>query len=135
MNNKTYKTIAIIALVVSIVGLVSFVGGIKPVNIGTFVFPLLVSGFFSFGSTKRSKPIPICQTDKGALLSMSQNTPDIPVSGVFCVTVSRTRDGIPCAALQLSSEQKGVIMKSRLLHILLSYGHCPKPGDRFISGE
>lgn len=46
MNNKTYKTIAIIALVVSIVGLVSFVGGIKPVNIGTFVFPLLVSGFF-----------------------------------------------------------------------------------------
>ena len=46
MNKKTYKTIAIIALVVSIIGLVSFVGGIKPVNIGAFVFPLLVSGFF-----------------------------------------------------------------------------------------
>ena len=45
MNKKTYKTIAIIALVVSIIGLVSFVGGIKPVNIGAFVFPLLVSGF------------------------------------------------------------------------------------------
>ena len=46
MNKKTYKTIAIIALVVSIIGLVSFVGGIKPVNIGAFVFPLLVSGIF-----------------------------------------------------------------------------------------
>ena len=46
MNKKTYKTIAIIALVVSIIGLVSFVGGIKPVHIGAFVFPLLVSGIF-----------------------------------------------------------------------------------------
>lgn len=46
MNKKTYKTIAIIALVVSIIGLVSFVGGIKSVNIGAFVFPLLVSGIF-----------------------------------------------------------------------------------------
>ena len=46
MNKKTYKTIAIIALVVSIIGLVSFVGGIKPVTIGAFVFPLLVSGIF-----------------------------------------------------------------------------------------
>lgn len=46
MNKKTYKTIAIIALVVSIIGLVSFVEGIKPVNIGAFVFPLLVSGIF-----------------------------------------------------------------------------------------
>ena len=46
MNKKTYKTIAIIALVVSIIGLVSFVVGIKTVNIGAFVFPLLVSGTF-----------------------------------------------------------------------------------------
>ena len=46
MNKKTYKTIAIIALVVSIIGLVSLVGGIKSVNIGAFVFPLLVSGIF-----------------------------------------------------------------------------------------
>ena len=46
MNKKTYKTIAIFALVVSIIGLVSFVGGIKPVNISAFVFPLLVSGIF-----------------------------------------------------------------------------------------
>lgn len=46
VNKKTYKTFAIIALVVSIIGLVSFIGGIKPVNIGAFVFPLLVSGIF-----------------------------------------------------------------------------------------
>ena len=46
MNKKTYKTIAIIALVVSIIGLVSFVGGIKPVNIGAIDFPLLDSGIF-----------------------------------------------------------------------------------------
>lgn len=46
MNKKTYKTIAIIELVVSIIGLVSFVGSIKPVNIGAFVFPFLVSGIF-----------------------------------------------------------------------------------------
>lgn len=46
MKNKIYKIIAIIALVISIIGLVSFIGGIKPVNIGAFVFPLLVSGIF-----------------------------------------------------------------------------------------
>lgn len=46
MNKKTYKTIAIIALVVSIIGLVSFIGGIKPVNIGACVFPLLISVIF-----------------------------------------------------------------------------------------
>ena len=46
MNNKTYKIIAVIALAVSIIGLVSFVGGIKSVNIGAFVFPLLVSAIF-----------------------------------------------------------------------------------------
>ena len=46
MKKKTCKTIAIIALVVSIIGFVSFAGGIKPVNIGAAVFPLLVSGIF-----------------------------------------------------------------------------------------
>ena len=46
MNNKTYKIIAVIALAVSIIGLVSFVGSIKSVNIGAFVFPLLVSAIF-----------------------------------------------------------------------------------------
>lgn len=46
MNKKTYKVIAIIALAISIIGFVSFIGGIKPVNIGAFVFPLLISGIF-----------------------------------------------------------------------------------------
>ena len=41
MTKKTYKAIAIIALVVSIIGLVSFVGGIKPVNIGAVVFSVI----------------------------------------------------------------------------------------------
>lgn len=46
MNKKNYKTIAIIASVVSVIGLASFIGGSKPVNIGAFVFPLLISGVF-----------------------------------------------------------------------------------------
>lgn len=46
MNKKTYKIISIIALTISIFGLASFIGGVKPVNIGAFVFPLLVSGVF-----------------------------------------------------------------------------------------
>ena len=57
MNKKTYKTIAIIALVVSIIGLVSFVGGIKPVNIGAFVFPLLVSGSGNRKLTPKEKEL------------------------------------------------------------------------------
>ncbi len=46
MNKKTYRVIAIISLIVAIIGLVSFIGGIRPVNIGAFVFPLLLSVFF-----------------------------------------------------------------------------------------
>lgn len=54
MSKKTCKIIAIIALIVSAIGLVSFVGGIRPVNIGTFVFPLLISGIF-FGMYKKQQ--------------------------------------------------------------------------------
>lgn len=54
MKKSTYRVIAIISLVVAIIGLVSFVGGIKPVNIGAFVFPLLVSGIF-FWLYKKNK--------------------------------------------------------------------------------
>ena len=43
-KKQAYKIIAIIAMVISIIGLVSFIGGVKPVNIGVFVFPLLISG-------------------------------------------------------------------------------------------
>lgn len=54
MSRKTYKIIAIIALVISVIGLVSFFGGIRPVNIGAFVFPLLISGIF-FWLYKKNK--------------------------------------------------------------------------------
>ena len=46
VNKGTYRTIAISALVIAMLGLVSFVGGIRPVNIGVLVFPLMVSGVF-----------------------------------------------------------------------------------------
>ncbi len=46
MNRIIYKIIAIISMVISIIGLLSFLGDIKPVNIGVFVFPLLISGLF-----------------------------------------------------------------------------------------
>ena len=45
MNKKTYKTITIIATVVAVIGLISFVGGIKPVNIGAFVFPVAIASW------------------------------------------------------------------------------------------
>lgn len=46
MSKNTCKILAIIALIVSVVGLVSFLGGIKAVNIGAFIFPLIISGIF-----------------------------------------------------------------------------------------
>lgn len=52
MNKNTYKIIAIIAMIISVIGLVSFFGGIRPVNIGAFIFPLLVSIVF-FGLCKK----------------------------------------------------------------------------------
>ena len=41
MTKKTCKGCAIACLLISLLGLVSFLGGVKPVNIGAFVFPLL----------------------------------------------------------------------------------------------
>ena len=46
MLRNTYKIIAIISAIIALIGLVSFVGGIKTVNIGAFVFPVLISGIF-----------------------------------------------------------------------------------------
>lgn len=43
MSRKTYKIIMVIALIVSTIGLISFIGGIKPVNIGAFIFPALIA--------------------------------------------------------------------------------------------
>lgn len=54
MNRNVYKTIAIVALIVAVIGLVSCLGGLRSVNLGAFVFPLLVSGVF-FYLYKRNK--------------------------------------------------------------------------------
>ena len=43
MSKKNHKILAIICFVISLIGLASFVGGIKPVNIGAFVFPLILA--------------------------------------------------------------------------------------------
>lgn len=46
MDKKIYKIIAIIVFIISVIGLISFVGDMKPVNIGAFIFPLAVSIMF-----------------------------------------------------------------------------------------
>ena len=43
MNKKTYKIIVIVSTVIAVIGLISFVGGIRPVNIGVFIFPELIA--------------------------------------------------------------------------------------------
>ena len=43
MNKKTYKIISIVATVIAVIGLLSFVGDIRPVNIGAFVFPAVIA--------------------------------------------------------------------------------------------
>lgn len=43
MNKKTYKIISIVATVIAVIGLLSFVGGIRPVNIGAFLFPAIIA--------------------------------------------------------------------------------------------
>lgn len=40
----------------SLLGLASFLGGIKPVNIGTFVFPLLLAAAAFIKRKRRNKP-------------------------------------------------------------------------------
>lgn len=43
MNKNIYKIISIIFYIISICGLVSFVGGVRNVNIGAFIFPAIIS--------------------------------------------------------------------------------------------
>ena len=43
MGKKTYTVISIIAGMVSLFGLLSFIEGTRPVNIGAFIFPMLIS--------------------------------------------------------------------------------------------
>ena len=54
MNKKTYKTITIIATIVAVIGLISFVGGIRPVNIGAFVFPAVIA-LWAFCKYRKAK--------------------------------------------------------------------------------
>lgn len=53
MKKKTYLIISIIAAVAAVIGLISFIGGIKPVNIGAFVFPLLLAAVMFFQYKKK----------------------------------------------------------------------------------
>ena len=43
MSKKTFKILTIVCCCISLIGLISFIGGIKPVNIGAFVFPLILA--------------------------------------------------------------------------------------------
>ena len=43
MNKKTYKIISMVATAIAVIGLLSFVGGIRSVNIGAFLFPAIIA--------------------------------------------------------------------------------------------
>ena len=43
MSKRAYKTAAIVCGAISAIGLISCIGKVKPVNIGAFVFPLLIA--------------------------------------------------------------------------------------------
>lgn len=48
MSKKAYKILTIVFTVIALIGLLSFFGGIKPVNIGVFVFPLILAIIFFY---------------------------------------------------------------------------------------
>ena len=52
MSKKIYTVISIIAGIVSLIGLISFVEGMRSVNIGAFIFPMLISLGAFIASTK-----------------------------------------------------------------------------------
>lgn len=43
MSKKTYTVILINAGIVSLIGLISFVEGTRSVNLGAFIFPMLIA--------------------------------------------------------------------------------------------
>lgn len=43
MKERTLKAVCIIAVVVAIIGLLSFIGDIRTVNLGAFVFPAMIA--------------------------------------------------------------------------------------------
>ena len=48
MNRDTCKIIAISAMAAALIGLASFAGRTRGVNLGAFIFPLLISVIFFF---------------------------------------------------------------------------------------
>lgn len=74
MSRKTYKIIAVIALVISIIGLVSLIGGIRPVNIGAFVFPLLISGIFFWLYKKHKQDAQVIKVNYTYILECKDGT-------------------------------------------------------------
>lgn len=43
MSKKTYKILTMVFAIIALIGLVSFLGGVRAVNIGAFVFPLALA--------------------------------------------------------------------------------------------
>ena len=89
----------------------------------------LVSIWYNGNETK--SPVP----SKGALLYRvnpvcalcETNRPDIQVSGLFCITPFRTRECLPCAALQHLSALCGGNNVSRGGTALLDFAGCVRP--------
>ena len=56
MSSKTYFIISMIAFAVSVIGLISFWGGVRSVNLGAFLFPLLIAAlsFFKYAKEKKN---------------------------------------------------------------------------------
>ena len=57
MRAKAYRMIMYIASVIAALGLISFIGGVKPVNIGAFVFPALIAiwAFYNYRKDKKQE--------------------------------------------------------------------------------
>lgn len=55
MNTKIYRIIMYAAAVIAILGLISVCGGVKSVNIGAFVFPVLIAVWAFYGYNKGKK--------------------------------------------------------------------------------
>lgn len=55
MRAKIYRVIMYIALLIAVLGFISFIGGIRAVNIGAFVFPALVAIWAFYNNRKSNK--------------------------------------------------------------------------------
>ncbi len=57
MSRNIYKALSIMAAAISAIGLASFLGGMRRVNIGAFIFPFLIGGVFLFLYKKKQMPV------------------------------------------------------------------------------